>query len=180
MAYQFDCAEHYGIGGFHPIYIGDTFNDRYRVVNKLGFGSYSTVWIVEDLQLNRFASMKVLSANSSAKSFELSISRHLQQQQEEGTLISVEPFYERNFDDFFPPDVTKKLAAQVALGVAYLHKCGIFHGDLHLGNVLFYSPKLQEASLKELDEIYGKLVIKPIKYWNKNDPVPSTRTILQQ
>ncbi|KAF8990019.1 kinase-like domain-containing protein [Cyathus striatus] len=207
MGLPFDSVEHYYVGGFHPIYVGDTFKDRYRVINKLGFGGYSTIWLVEDLLLKCFASLKVLSANSSANSSELSISRHLQQQQEKGdshpgkdhvirifdTFViqgpngthhcivteilginlneKVEDFYGNNHDHF-PPDVTKKLAAQVALGVAYLHKCGIIHGDLHLRNVLFYSSKLQNASLTELNRIYGEPLIEPIKYWNNDDPVP--------
>ena len=38
----------YHPGGFHPVYIGDVFNDRYEVLNKLGYGAYSTVWLVRD------------------------------------------------------------------------------------------------------------------------------------
>lgn len=40
----------YQPGGFHPVYIGDIFNDRYKVLNKIGYGQYSTVWLVKDLQ----------------------------------------------------------------------------------------------------------------------------------
>lgn len=40
----------YRPGGFHPVYIGDIFNDRYEVLNKIGYGGYSTVWLVKDLQ----------------------------------------------------------------------------------------------------------------------------------
>lgn len=40
----------YRPGGFHPVYIGDVYNTRYKVLNKIGYGTYSTVWIVEDLQ----------------------------------------------------------------------------------------------------------------------------------
>ncbi|KAI1427505.1 serine/threonine protein kinase [Xylaria sp. FL1777] len=40
----------YRPGGFHPVYIGDVFNDRYKVLNKIGYGSYSTVWLVKDLR----------------------------------------------------------------------------------------------------------------------------------
>lgn len=35
--------ENYRTGGYHPIQIGDRFHGRYRVVDKLGHGSYSTV-----------------------------------------------------------------------------------------------------------------------------------------
>lgn len=36
--------------GFHPVYIGDIFNERHKVLNKIGYGRYSTVWLVRDLQ----------------------------------------------------------------------------------------------------------------------------------
>jgi non-specific serine/threonine protein kinase len=40
-------AEDYRPGGFHPVNIGDTFaNDQYKVIRKLGEGSFSTVWLV--------------------------------------------------------------------------------------------------------------------------------------
>lgn len=41
--------EKYRSGGLHPIHIHDCFEDgRYEVLNKLGFGSYSTVWLARD------------------------------------------------------------------------------------------------------------------------------------
>lgn len=36
-------------GGYHPVRIGDTFNHgKYKVVRKLGYGVYSTVWLAFD------------------------------------------------------------------------------------------------------------------------------------
>lgn len=40
--------EDYCQGGLHPIRIGDVFNQRYRVVRKLGWGHFSTVWLSHD------------------------------------------------------------------------------------------------------------------------------------
>jgi serine/threonine-protein kinase SRPK3 len=39
----------YRPGGFHPVYIGDVYAGKYQVLNKIGFGVYSTVWLVKDL-----------------------------------------------------------------------------------------------------------------------------------
>jgi serine/threonine-protein kinase SRPK3 len=43
-------SEHdYKLGGFHPVRPGDVYDHgRYKVVRKLGFGAYSTVWLTED------------------------------------------------------------------------------------------------------------------------------------
>lgn len=40
--------DRYRPGGYHPVHLGDVFNDRYVVVRKLGYGQYSTVWLARD------------------------------------------------------------------------------------------------------------------------------------
>jgi serine/threonine-protein kinase SRPK3 len=41
--------EDYKKGGYHPVSIGDRFdNGRYVVVRKLGWGHFSTVWLALD------------------------------------------------------------------------------------------------------------------------------------
>lgn len=41
--------EDYRPGGYHPVRIGDDFNDgRYTIVRKLGWGHFSTVWLARD------------------------------------------------------------------------------------------------------------------------------------
>lgn len=42
--------EAYKPGGFHPVYIGDVYHSRYEVLSKIGYGGYSTVWMVRDLE----------------------------------------------------------------------------------------------------------------------------------
>lgn len=38
-------------GGYHPVRIGDLFNhDKYKIIRKLGYGIYSTVWLAFDLE----------------------------------------------------------------------------------------------------------------------------------
>ena len=44
-------AEDYKKGGYHPTKIGDTFKQgKYVVVKKLGWGHFSTVWLVKSLE----------------------------------------------------------------------------------------------------------------------------------
>ncbi|KAJ6593445.1 kinase-like domain-containing protein [Mycena capillaripes] len=49
----------------------------------------------------------------------------------------------------FPSDVAKRLVTQVGFGVKFLHSKGVVHGDLHLGNVLLYSPDFLSWSTQE-------------------------------
>jgi serine/threonine-protein kinase SRPK3 len=38
----------YRKGGYHPVNIGDVYNERYTVEKKLGWGHFSTVWLASD------------------------------------------------------------------------------------------------------------------------------------
>lgn len=38
-------------GGYHPVKIGDLFQNRYHVTRKLGWGHFSTVWLCWDLKV---------------------------------------------------------------------------------------------------------------------------------
>ena len=41
--------ERYRKGGYHPTHLGDRFKDgRYRILHKLGWGAYATVWLARD------------------------------------------------------------------------------------------------------------------------------------
>ncbi|KAI9731521.1 MAG: hypothetical protein M1834_004641 [Cirrosporium novae-zelandiae] len=41
--------ENYGSGGLYPVHFGDIFKEpRYKVIRRLGYGSFSTVWLVKD------------------------------------------------------------------------------------------------------------------------------------
>ena len=57
----------YCIGGYHPVSIDDELsNGRYHIVHKLGFGSYSTVWLAKDRDTSEYVAIKILCAKSSA------------------------------------------------------------------------------------------------------------------
>lgn len=55
--------DYYLPGGYHPLQIGDRFHERYRVVHKLGHGSFSTIWLARDEQLSRYVAVKVCTAD---------------------------------------------------------------------------------------------------------------------
>ncbi|MCJ1388327.1 hypothetical protein MMC18_001173 [Xylographa bjoerkii] len=62
-------VENYKPGGLHPVHLGDVFKQRYRVCRKLGFGSWSTVWLARDLSENRYVSLKI--GKAASKDYEL-------------------------------------------------------------------------------------------------------------
>jgi serine/threonine protein kinase len=53
-------------GRIHSIQIGDIFLDgQLKVLNKLGYGAYPTVWLVRDASQNFLAALKVLTSDVS-------------------------------------------------------------------------------------------------------------------
>lgn len=89
----------YRPGGFHPIHLGDILHNRYRIINKLGFGSYSTVWLVEDLTSGKFASLKVNVAEVS-NPLEVTILHHLRQGQSDRHDSTGQEYLVEILDDF--------------------------------------------------------------------------------
>ena len=49
----------YKIGGYHPVHVGEVFQDRYVVIQKLGWGHFSTVWLAKDKKFDTYVALKV-------------------------------------------------------------------------------------------------------------------------
>lgn len=43
-------AADYCAGGYHPVSVGEIYAQRYKVIKKLGWGHFSTVWLASDLK----------------------------------------------------------------------------------------------------------------------------------
>lgn len=64
--------EKYVGGGFHPVHLGDTLdNGRHRIVHKLGYGVYATVWLGRDRHANTYVALEIVVAGSSKECSEL-------------------------------------------------------------------------------------------------------------
>ncbi|KND91968.1 Serine/threonine-protein kinase SKY1 [Tolypocladium ophioglossoides CBS 100239] len=82
LLYDQEKVSRYRPGGYHPVCLGDTFKEgRYRVAHKLGWGGFSTVWLVRDCLLGKWVALKIATADSSSPSQELST---LQSEQRSG------------------------------------------------------------------------------------------------
>ncbi|KAK0643307.1 serine kinase [Cercophora newfieldiana] len=80
-AFSEEALSRYCAGGYHPVRIGDVFNGgKYRVLRKLGYGVYSTVWLACDLKTKQHVALKILTSESYGSehdTFELDILRHI-------------------------------------------------------------------------------------------------------
>lgn len=75
-------VDEYRPGGYRRIRIGDILNSgRYQVVRKLGFGHFSTVWLVKDERRNKHVALKVVKSMykyTQTAIDEISLLRHIQ------------------------------------------------------------------------------------------------------
>lgn len=145
--------EAYQPGGYFPADIGTTVHgSRYRIAHKLGFGTYSTVWLAQDTHTTRLVALKFLRADAdparhAAESRILRLLRphpcvlelldEFDVQSPNGThrCLVTEPLgpslgivkYESS-ENCLPSRLTRMVAAQCVDGVAYLHSRGVVHG----------------------------------------------------
>ena len=50
----------YQMGGYHPVHLGEVLIGRYVIVQKLGWGQFSTVWLAKDMKFeSTFVALKV-------------------------------------------------------------------------------------------------------------------------
>ena len=150
--------EGYCYGGYHPVRLGDEFSEsRYRIIHKLGYGAFSTVWLARDRLMNRYVSLKIVKAKHSQMNQEHKVGHRLLHGDPDHpghpyVLTFLDHF---SFDGpngqhrclvnevvgpnivtlqgatqsgLFPIDTARRLTAQLIHGLAYVHSCGIVHG----------------------------------------------------
>jgi serine/threonine protein kinase len=52
-------ADGYKIGGYHPVKLGEVYNNKYLVLKKLGWGHFSTVWLVNNSDDGKNIALKI-------------------------------------------------------------------------------------------------------------------------
>lgn len=153
--------ERYRSGGYHPVAIGDYLHDRYRIVHKLGFGGYSTIWLAKDEKADRYVGVKILVADG--KSRESTMLHQLSSGNidnrhpgkdiirpildefvikgpngEHQCLVtapasmSLSDAIESSYERVFQLPVARVIVAQLVQAVAFLHSQGIVHAGVSL------------------------------------------------
>jgi serine/threonine-protein kinase SRPK3 len=175
-------VEEYRAGGYHPVHIEDTFHHRYRIVGKWAFGQFSTVWLAKDTRLysprlvsyfvrdyqpytfpssrlETYVTLKILKADVSSNSRELSILLHLSRPDiyhpgKSHVLQLLDHFEHKGPNGLhlclvFPvmmsdgeamtvrenpryPGYVREISNQILLGLDYLHDQGLVHGGMYL------------------------------------------------
>ncbi|KAF2628840.1 kinase-like protein [Macroventuria anomochaeta] len=179
----------YGKGGYHPVHIGDSLNDgRYKVLHKLGWGSYSTVWAARDQRARTYVAVKISISGQERSNREFTVLRalaaahfdhpggqhvmtmqdHFQLNGPNGThdcfvleLLgpSVADYLDAHFDnERLPGKLARKIAKQTLLGLSYIHEQGIGHADLHTRNLAFTVPSIHALQEEDLFQKLGKPV----------------------
>ncbi|CBH11999.1 protein kinase, putative [Trypanosoma brucei gambiense DAL972] len=161
----------YRKGGYHPVVVGEVYNQRYRVVRKLGWGYFSTVWLVWDYVEKVFQAMKV---QKSAKHYTEAaydeikllgeimtadpekvrrcarLNDHFEQQGPNGKHVCMVfdvygedllSLIERYKYHGVPLPIVKCISRQILIGLEHVHSLDIIHTDLKPENVLLSAPK---------------------------------------
>ncbi|KAF8073768.1 kinase domain-containing protein [Lyophyllum atratum] len=183
--------EQYEPGGYHPVHLGDEFQGRYCIVLKLGFGGYSTVWLARDLQANRFVALKFIIADASEQNGETRILHHISTSNPSHpgrryVTKLLDSFEVRGPNGLhrclvtevagpsigqvkrgnsykIPVPVARKVASQCVQGLAFLHSCGVVHGDFHYNNLLFTIPGFHSWSIEDVCWHFGHPEREPVK-----------------
>ncbi|KAK2758834.1 hypothetical protein FQN54_003526 [Arachnomyces sp. PD_36] len=181
-----EALEKYRPKGYHPVMIGDLLHDRYRIVDKLGFGGYSTVWLARDMHKEEYVAVKVGVANSPSQ--EINCLRALSASSthpghdaipsplDEFVVRGpngVHPCYtmiparcnlrEASFSYLFPLDVARALIGGLTMAIAHMHSSGYVHGDVHLRNILVKLPSsFNHLSIEQFYEKHGEPETTPI------------------
>ncbi|KAK3313590.1 hypothetical protein B0H66DRAFT_629539 [Apodospora peruviana] len=166
-----DCEgfEQYGPGGFHRVHIGDCLGEdhekRFRVLAKLGWGGYGTVWLCFDTKAKHLRVVKILTADESGspdcaelKTFDYFQGFDQQELEDNHIAVPLEHLLLNGPNGALLCFVSKWLGPslhgvykylghcaklmkdfcfQLGTSLEYLHSKDICHGDYRASNVLF-------------------------------------------
>ncbi|KAJ7627554.1 kinase-like domain-containing protein [Mycena polygramma] len=178
-------------GGFFPVKLGDVLgpegsapdSSRYRISAKLGYGTFSTVWLARDLVAKRTVAVKIIQASEYATSSEVAILKRLRTSTAESPAVLqlLDSFKVTSGNGIHQAIVTepvillerflklrgikvntRSLVRQALEGLAFIHERGIAHGDLYPSNIGVAVPDLDSFSEVDIWEMGGPPTILPL------------------
>ncbi|KAH8203915.1 hypothetical protein TruAng_001857 [Truncatella angustata] len=163
--------------GFYPAKIGEVIKERFKIVHKLGSGDISTVWLVYDLLLTKWRTLKIVGADYpdvevSEENFkgimsEQDVSTQMANKMHilttcetpfkiagpggRQTLCLVYPLLGPNLYSILSwSDIEiRQVFREVGEGLQFLHQLGICHADFRTDNLLLC---LDQDELEKIDE----------------------------
>ncbi|KAL2793694.1 kinase-like domain-containing protein [Aspergillus keveii] len=147
-------------GAIILLLIGDVLHKRYLIVDKLGSGGYSTVWLARDNHLAKYVALKVCSADTPPRETKI--------RGPNGThtcytvTLAQCNLRKISYSRMFPLDVARALSYGLARAVVHVHAEGYVHGgsvgriDIYLNNILARLPsKAYDLSVEDLYKEFG-------------------------
>ncbi|KAJ7618410.1 kinase-like domain-containing protein [Roridomyces roridus] len=175
---ELESLSRYHAGGLHPVHYTERYNDgQYRILNKLGFGSSSHVWLAEDTTtkpLSRPLALKFIEAKANERTLEIEIHKYLTSLADEPGSKHIIPLLNTfqvegpngvhnvivsDAVAFIPALCKRKtiedldeieIVRQTIQGVSFLHAHGVVHRDLHCGNIGIEIPLFRTAGIRQL------------------------------
>lgn len=175
--------EDYRVGGYHCVEVGEIFDEgRYIVLQKLGWGHFSTVWLSYDFKLRRHCAIKVQKSDPSytdAAWDEINLLDMMNQEKSTETpVVDLIDVFEHDgpngrhvcmvfevlsksllslikYVDYkgIPVPLLKAISRQVLLGLDFVHKsCGVIHTDIKPENILFTICPNENIALRDVSK----------------------------
>ncbi|KAF4994300.1 hypothetical protein FGRMN_5885 [Fusarium graminum] len=159
----------YPKGTCYPIRIGEVLADRYRIIHKLGHGSFSTVWMSYDMTEGKDVALKILMLGDS-EDREYHMQREIARVVQDTThlvvyrstfllhsphghhRVLVLPLLGPSLRDYLPrkpPATRMSFAIQLLQALKSLHDGEIVHGDLNRANILYSLHAFENCSITE-------------------------------
>ncbi|KAJ7755203.1 kinase-like domain-containing protein [Mycena metata] len=170
--------QRYHPGGLHPVHIDERYSSavgQYRVLHKLGYGSYSHVWFGQTLASpnSRGVVLKLIASQCTGKTNEVEINTYLASRSKEDFGFRNFLFCHDTFQLHGPNGVHNVIVTEPAIslanlpslgvelderevvrqmfhGLSFLHRHGVVHRDLHLGNIAVEFPFLRTSGVNEI------------------------------
>ncbi|KAJ5885081.1 kinase domain-containing protein, partial [Penicillium taxi] len=167
--------ERYADGTYYPLHIGEILVDTYRIVHKLGWGGFSTVWMAQNIKTHSMVALKI-NVPGDVGDQELSIQKEILLTVEDLShhstfldtftlkglrvthLVIVSPVRGPNpyYYSSMPMKTRMSAAKQLLMAIKSLHDTDIVLCDLNSGSVLWDIGAINDYSQEMVYREFGR------------------------